>query len=91
MTFAEAAAEIGTATGRRIEYVPIPPDEYAAGAIEEGMPADFARELTQLFATVLDGRNAHVADGVARALGRAPRDFSEFAREAAASGVWSAS
>jgi hypothetical protein len=28
-----------------------------------------------------------LADGVQRALGREPRDFSEFAREAAA-GVW---
>ncbi|MDH6711440.1 hypothetical protein P3T27_008198, partial [Kitasatospora sp. MAA19] len=27
-------------------------------------------------------------DGVRRALGREPRDFADFAREAAASGVW---
>jgi hypothetical protein len=41
-----------------------------------------------LFNDVLDGRNAHLADGVQRALGRAPRDFADFARDAAASGVW---
>ena len=29
-----------------------------------------------------------VCDGVQRALGREPTDFSEFARKAAASGVW---
>ena len=34
------------------------------------------------------GRNAYPGDGVQRALGRPPRDFSEFARAAAASGVW---
>jgi hypothetical protein len=39
---------------------------------------------------VVDGRNAQLADGVQRALGREPRDFTEFARATAASGVWSA-
>jgi hypothetical protein len=44
--------------------------------------------LTDLFATVLDGRNARLADGVRRALGRQPRDFRDYARTTAASGVW---
>jgi hypothetical protein len=39
--------------------------------------------LRYLFTTVLDGRNASLADGVQRALGQAPRDFSDFARDAA--------
>lgn len=37
-----------------------------------------------------DGRNARLTDGVRRALGREPRDFGDYAREAAASGVWDA-
>ena len=37
-----------------------------------------------------DGRNAHLADGVQRAIGREPRDFTDYARDAAASGVWEA-
>jgi hypothetical protein len=41
-----------------------------------------------VFGEVLDGRNAHLADGVQQALGREPRDFSDYARDAAASGVW---
>jgi hypothetical protein len=32
-----------------------------------------------------------VTDGVQRALGREPRDFSAYARETAASGVWNSS
>jgi hypothetical protein len=43
---------------------------------------------TTLFATVLDGRNAHTADGVRCALGREPRDIAGFARRIAATGVW---
>ena len=37
---------------------------------------------------VLDGRNAYLTDGVQRALGREPRDFVDYARDAAATGVW---
>ncbi|WP_433257603.1 hypothetical protein ACQPYK_21000 [Streptosporangium sp. CA-135522] len=37
---------------------------------------------------MLDGRNAHLGDGVRRALGRLPRDFADFARRTAAAGVW---
>jgi steroid delta-isomerase-like uncharacterized protein len=40
--------------------------------------------------TVMDGRNASTADGVQRVLGRAPRDFSDYARETAATGLWAA-
>ncbi|HEY8480667.1 MAG TPA: NmrA family transcriptional regulator, partial [Spirillospora sp.] len=37
---------------------------------------------------VLDGRNAYVCDGVRQALGRPARDFTDYARDAAATGVW---
>jgi hypothetical protein len=38
---------------------------------------------------VLDGRNATVCDGVQRVLGRPARDFADYARDTAATGVWS--
>ena len=63
-------------------------EEHAAVAAEQGVPAEVIDLLTYLFSEVLDGRNAHVTDGVQRALGRKPRDFREFARDAAATGVW---
>jgi hypothetical protein len=44
--------------------------------------------LTYLFSEVLDGRNAHLANGVQRALGREPRDFTDYARDTTATGVW---
>jgi uncharacterized protein YbjT (DUF2867 family) len=88
LTFADAAAEISKATGRHIEYVPVSPEEYAATAAGHGVPAELATFLTELFTEVLDGRNAHLTDGVQRALGRQPRDFRDFARDTAATGVW---
>ena len=89
LTFAEAIAEIGEATGREIRYVPVSVEEYASALDKEGVPAEFVSLLTYLFSEVLDGRNAHLADGVRRALGRGPRDFTDYARDAAATGVWS--
>jgi hypothetical protein len=54
------------------------------------VPEAFATQLTALFTEVLDGRNAHLTDGVQRALGREPRDFADYVRETAAA-VWSGS
>jgi uncharacterized protein YbjT (DUF2867 family) len=88
LTFAEVAAEIAEATGREIRYVPVSLEEHAAEAAEHGVPAEVVELLTYLFDEVVDGRNANTTDAVRRALGREPRDFKDYAREAAATGVW---
>lgn len=88
LTFAQAADEIARAAGRPVRCTPIPLDAFTAALAEEGEPPEMVALLRYLFNDVLDGRNAHLADGVQRALGRAPRDFAEFAREVAGSGVW---
>jgi uncharacterized protein YbjT (DUF2867 family) len=41
LTFAHAVGEIARATGREIRYVLISVEEYAAGAAEHGVPAEF--------------------------------------------------
>lgn len=87
-TFAEAVAEIGGATGRPIDFVQVPMADYAAALREARLPAELVTLIAYLFTEVLDGRNAAVADGVQRALGRPARDFADFVRETAASGVW---
>jgi uncharacterized protein YbjT (DUF2867 family) len=88
LTFAEAVAEIAAATGREIAYVQVSVEDFAAEAAAQGVRTELVDLLRFLFSEVLDGRNAHVADGVQRALGRPPRDFADFARDAAAAGVW---
>ncbi|HMG31889.1 MAG TPA: NAD(P)H-binding protein [Jiangellaceae bacterium] len=88
LTFAEAAEEIATATGRDIYHVPVTIEHFTAGLADGGVPDDIVDLLAYLFTEVLDGRNAHVTDGVQRALGRRPRDFSDYARAAARTGVW---
>ncbi len=88
LTFADAVAEIAAATGREIAFVPITRDEYAAGMADLGLPEDIVQLTNYLFEEVLDGRNESVCDGVRQALGREPRDFAEYARRAAATGIW---
>jgi len=88
LTFAEAIAEIATATGRDIRYEPIPVAQFASGLAEQGAGPEIVELLTYLFTEVMDGRNARLADGVQRALGRAPRDFSNYAHRVAVTGVW---
>ena len=88
LTFAQAVEEITKATGRDIRYVQISNQQFASQMAEHGVPEDVIALTTFLFDTVLDGRNSHVTDGVQRALGRPPRDFADYARDAAATGVW---
>lgn len=89
MTMADIASELSRATGREIAYIDVPHDAFVAQVRESGAPSDVVWMLDYLFATVLDGRNAHLTDGVQRALGRPPKDFADYAKDVAASGVWS--
>ena len=90
LTMAEAVEEIAKAVGRDIRYVQVSEDQYASGLEKIGLPPEFVWLVNYIFTTVMDGRNAHLSDGVQRALGREPRDFTDYARAAAATGVWNA-
>ena len=88
LTFADVAADLTTAMGRPVRYLSIDSEEFAAGLQAAGLPEDDVTGLVELFTEVLDGRSAYLTRGVQRALGREPRDFSEFATAAAAAGAW---
>jgi uncharacterized protein YbjT (DUF2867 family) len=87
--FTEAVAEIATAADRELTYLPVTAPEYRRMLVEAGLTPDHAEQLTALFSEVLDGRNAHLTDGVQRALGREPRDFTDYVRATAPTGIWS--
>ena len=88
MTFADIARDLSHSTGRDIEYIDIPHNDFMAAMTESGAPKDVIWLLDYLFATVLDGRNAHLTDGIQRALGRPPKDFADFARQTANTEIW---
>ncbi|WP_028921462.1 NAD(P)H-binding protein [Pseudonocardia acaciae] len=90
LTFAQAAAEISEATGRRIGYVPLTREAFVAELIAQGLSAGEARDSADIIEPIRRGMDSHLSDGVRRALGRDPRDFTEFAKAAAAAGAWDA-
>ena len=88
LTFREAVAEISKATGREVTYTPVTAREYGANLAGFGVPPEEVEFLVDLFESLLDGRNSHLSEGVQQILGREPRDFADFVREAAAAGAW---
>ncbi len=88
LSFAEAVAEINRAAGTAVRFRTMPAHEFLDWLAHSEVPDEIAGLLEELFSVVLDGRNESLADGVERALGRQPRDFADFAREAAARGAW---
>ncbi|MER7643617.1 NmrA family transcriptional regulator [Streptomyces sp. NPDC126522] len=88
LTFGEAVGEIGAVTGRELTYRAVSARQYGDVLAGFGVPAEEVEFLVELFESLLDGRNSYLSEGVQEVLGREPRDFSEFVREAAAAGVW---
>ncbi|MEU0026068.1 NmrA family NAD(P)-binding protein [Streptomyces sp. NPDC006335] len=88
LTFGEAVAEIAKETGRELTYRAVSARAYGERLAEFGVPEGEVGALVEAFEQLLDGRNAYLSDGVREVLGRKPRDFTEFAREAAAAGTW---
>ncbi|GLQ80710.1 NmrA family transcriptional regulator [Mesorhizobium huakuii] len=89
LNFADAVGEIAKAAGRDIRFVRITHDEFTAAVATHELPPEIVWLLDELFTKVLDGRNESLTGGVQRVLGRAPKDFSAYATETAATGIWS--
>lgn len=90
LSWRSAVAEISEAAGSTITYTPVPVRAYGEALTGFGVPPEEVDLLMEVFEALMDGRNAHVTTDVREVLGREPRDFGGFAREAAAAGVWKA-
>jgi uncharacterized protein YbjT (DUF2867 family) len=88
VTFEDAIANIATATGRDIAYVPVTHDAYRAELVRLKVPPELIELIMYLFMTVLDGRNTPLGDGIHKALGRPPASFKSYVERTAAAGVW---
>ena len=89
LNMTEVAAELSVATGRPIGYVDLEPQAHVTELVEQGLELEDAEAVRDLFAVIRNHRSEYVSDGVQRVLGRAPRDFTDWARETAATGLWS--
>jgi uncharacterized protein YbjT (DUF2867 family) len=88
MSFADIAEELSNATGRDIRYVPLTREAYVGEQLEQGVPEEWARFSAGLYESIRSGSLASVTADVREVLDRIPRDFSEYAKEAAAQGAW---
>lgn len=88
MTFPQVIAEIAAATGRNIQFQPLTIEENLHLLRTYQLPEDHIWLVNYLFTEVLDGRNSTLSTDIEKILGRKATDFSEYAKETAAKGVW---
>jgi uncharacterized protein YbjT (DUF2867 family) len=88
LTMTEIATELTEATGRKITYVDLAPEDHVTELIEQGLTPEDADAVRDLFAVIRNHRSEYVSTGVDEVLGRPPRDFTHWARATAATGVW---
>jgi uncharacterized protein YbjT (DUF2867 family) len=88
LTLTQVAAELTAATGRRVDYLPLDPDEHVAEMVAFGVSRPEAEALRDLFAVIRNHRSEYISDGVGQVLGRQPRDFTAWARATAAKRAW---
>ena len=91
LTMAEVAAELSAVSGRSVSYVDLAPEEFVAELVGYGQTLEDSESIRDLFAVIRNHRSEYVSDGVQQVLGRPPRDFADWARETAQTGLWSAS
>ncbi len=89
LTFEQVIEEIAKASGREITFTPISLPAYVKMMEEHGVPSDYVWLINYLFTEVLGNEaNQVIANGVETVLGRKPKDFSDYVKETAATGIW---
>lgn len=89
MSFADTVRELSAATRRSITYVPVSVDEFVSEQVAGVVPAGWARLLGEIYALIGTDAMASTSDDVAGILGRPARDFTDYARTTAGTGLWS--
>jgi uncharacterized protein YbjT (DUF2867 family) len=84
LTFAEAAAKIGTAIGKPVGFEPISDEEASRRFAATGEPTEVIEAHGTLWRAIREGRLAMVTKEVERILGRKPISLDEWAIENAA-------
>jgi uncharacterized protein YbjT (DUF2867 family) len=84
LSYREVAAKLSEATGRSINYVPISPEQFRAGALGAGLPEWLVSALERLNELFAAGHAAGVTDAVRRVGRKEPATFDQFARDHAA-------
>ncbi|CAB3772138.1 hypothetical protein LMG29542_06801 [Paraburkholderia humisilvae] len=90
LSFRQAATEIAVACRRSVSFTEISRPTFRERLAANSIPPEAVRFIDELFRDVLDGRSESLGTGIQEALGRAPTDFADYARETAKTGIWHA-
>lgn len=89
LTFPEIIDEIAQATGRTLTFTPVSMPAYAKMLEEFQVPEDYIWLINYLFTEVLGTKgNDVITQDIEKVLGRKAKDFSEYVRETASTGIW---
>ncbi len=88
LTFKQVTEEISNVTGRDIVFNSITMEAYVKMLKEYQVPEDYIWLINYLFTEVLVDRNSIVTNDIQKVLGRKSKDFAEYARETALTGIW---
>lgn len=88
ISIAEAVEIIEREVGRPIRAHAATAEEYRAFLVERYFSPEAADGSVAMSEFIRSGEDVRLSDGVQRALGREPRDFVEYVRDAVASGAW---
>jgi uncharacterized protein YbjT (DUF2867 family) len=81
LSYTEVAAKLSEAAGRSINYVPISPEQFRAGALGAGLPEWLVSALERLNDIFASGQATEVSDDVRRVGRKEPNTFDQFARD----------
>jgi uncharacterized protein YbjT (DUF2867 family) len=81
LSYHDVATKLSEATGRSINYVPISPEQFRAGALGAGLPEWLVSALERLNDIFAAGQAAQVTDDVRRVGRKEPSTFDQFARD----------
>jgi uncharacterized protein YbjT (DUF2867 family) len=84
LTLEEAAKIISDVSGQAVDYTDIDRDEWVAGAVAGGVPAEYGAVLSVLTETIASGRGSRPSNDIEKATGARPTSFADFARRTAA-------
>lgn len=90
LTYDELASALSNVLGRPISHVNLPPSDLKQGMLAEGMPAELADRMLDLERYFQEDQASLITDDSKQVTGRDPGSFSDYLREAAATGGWNA-
>jgi uncharacterized protein YbjT (DUF2867 family) len=84
LTIAAAAKIISDVSGQAVGYTDLDRDEWVAGAVAGGVPAEYGAVLSVLTETIASGRGSRPSHDIEKVTGAPPTSFADFARRTAA-------